>query len=1096
MINHIIEYCAAHRILVVFLVMCGVVIGLWSMANIPLDAIPDLSDPQVIIYTEWPGRSPNLVEDQITYPIVSAMLAAPNVGVVRGISDYGFSYVYVIFDEGTDIYWGRSRVLEYMSKIAGKLPEGVTPTLGPDATGVGWAFQYALVDPSGENNLAELRSFNDWYMRYWLESVPGVAEVAVVGGYVKQYQVQIDPNKLLAFNVPLSKVIESIRNSNNDVGGRVVEFSGKEYMVRGRGYIRSLDDIRDLPIGSDQGIPVRVADVASVQLGPEMRRGIAELNGEGEVTGGIVVVRYGQNVMDVIERVKAKLEEVKPSLPQGVEVVVTYDRSDLIERSIDTLTDTLIEELVIVSLVILIFLWHVPSAIIPIITIPVAIILSFIPMYSSGITSNIMSLGGIAIAIGAMVDAAIVVVEQTHKKLEHWESSGRPGSATRVIIDAVKEVGGPSFFSLLVIAVAFLPIFALQAQEGRLFKPLAFTKNFSMVIAAVLAITLDPALRLLLMRTREFNLRPRWLSRIVNAVLVGKIHNEENHPISRPLMRIYHPMVRFVLRMKWLVIAAAVLLVLVTIPVYLQLGSEFMPPLNEGTILYMPITLPSISITAAHKYLQIQDKLIKQFPEVQSVFGKIGKAETSTDPAPLNMVETTVVLKPEREWRTVEKQRWYSTWIPESFKWPFRKFWPERRPIGWEELITEMDQAVQIPSFPNAWLFPIRARIDMVTTGVRTPVGIKVLGPKLETIEQVGLQLERELQNVAGTRSAFFERVTGGHYLDFEVDRTAAARYGLSVGDVNDIIETAIGGKNITTTVEGRERYPVNVRYARDLRESFAELNRVLVPTPTGAQVPLTQVATLTIRTGPPMIKNEEGFLAGFLYVDVVGRDLGGYVEDAKKVVAGKVQIPAGYHLVWSGQYEYMERVRERLLYVVPLTLFIVVLLLFFNTGSAVKTLIIFLAVPFSAVGAIWFLYLLDYNMSIAVWVGLIALLGVDAETAVFMLLYLDLAYNERVAQGKMNSTVDLNEAIEFGAVKRLRPKVMTVGVMFMGLLPIMWSSGAGSDVMRRIAAPMIGGIFTSFILELLVYPPIYQIWKGFEVRRRERESQSAGIPA
>jgi len=1088
MINRIIEFSATYRLLVVFLTMSLVVIGLWSMFNVPLDAIPDLSDPQVIIYTEWPGRSPNLVEDQITYPIVSAMLAAPQVSAVRGTSDYGFSYVTVIFEEGTDIYWGRSRVLEYLSKITGKLPEGVTPTLGPDATGVGWAFQYALVDKSGKHNLAELRSFNDWYMRYWIESVPGVAEVAPVGGYVKQYQVTIDPNKLLAFNLPLNKVIDSIRNSNNEVGGRVVELTGKEYLVRGRGYIQSLSDIRSLAVGSDgKGTPIRVEDVASVQLGPDMRRGVAELNGEGEVTGGIVVVRYGQNVMDVIERVKAKLDETKSSLPEGVEVAVTYDRSDLIQRSIDNLKDTLIEELLIVSLVILLFLWHIPSAIIPIITIPVAVILSFIPMQSLGITSNIMSLGGIAIAIGAMVDAAIVVVEQTHKKLEQWEAGGRRGSATRVIINAVKEVGGPSFFSLLVIAISFLPIFALQAQEGRLFKPLAFTKNFSMAIAAALAITLDPAMRLLFTRAEPFYFRPRWLARATNAVLVGKIHNEERHPISRFLMSIYQPAVRFALNHKWFILAAALLIALATIPIYQKLGSEFMPPLNEGTILYMPITLPGISITEADKYLQIQNKLIKQFPEVQSVFGKIGKAETATDPAPLSMVETTVVLKPESEWQKVKQDRWYSSWAPEFLKAPLRKLWPEERPMPWDQLIAEMDQAVQIPSFANAWLFPIRTRIDMITTGVRTPVGVKVLGPKLETIEEVGLELEKVLQEVPGTRSAFFERVTGGYYLDFEVNREEAARYGLTVGDVNDIIESAIGGKNITTTIEGRERYPVNVRYARGLRENLSQLGRVLVPTPNGAQVPLTQLANLTLRTGPPMIKNEEGFLAGFLYVDIAGRDMGGYVEEAKKIVAEKVSLPSGYHLQWSGQYEYMERVRERLLYIIPLTLFIIFLLLYFNTNSVVKTLIIFLAVPFSAVGAIWLLYLLDYNMSIAVWVGLIALLGVDAETAVFMLLYLDLAYNERVAQGRMRSMADLKEAIEFGAVKRLRPKFMTVAVTFMGLVPIMWSEGAGADVMKRIAAPMIGGIFTSFILELLVYPVIYEIWKGFEVRRLAR---------
>ena len=1093
MIDRIIEYCGHNRGIVVILVAMLVFAGLYSMRQIPLDAIPDLSDPQVIIYTEWPGRSPNLVEDQITYPVVSAMLAAPRVSAVRGISDYGFSYVYVIFEEGTDIYWGRSRVLEYMSKIGGKLPEGVSPRLGPDATGVGWAFQYALVDKTGTNNLAQLRSFNDWYMRYWLESVPGVAEVATIGGFVKQYQVNVDPNKLRAYGIPINKLMQIIHDSNSEVGGRVVEFTGKEYLVRGRGYIQAIQDIEKLPLGTDgKGTPILIRDVARVELGPDMRRGVAEFNGEGEVTGGIVVVRYGQNVMNVIQAVKQKIEEVRSGLPQGVDLVVTYDRSDLIDRSIDTLKHTLIEELIIVSVVILIFLWHVPSAVIPIVTIPIAVILSFIPMYGSGITSNIMSLGGIAIAIGAMVDASIVVVEQTHKKLEHWEAEGRHGSAHRVIIDAVKEVGGPSFFSLLVIAVAFMPIFALQYQEGRLFKPLAFTKNFSMAIAAVLAITLDPAMRLLFMRTQPFVFRPRWLARVANAILVGRIHNEENHPISRPLMRVYHPVVRFVLNHKWLVITTALLLVALTIPVYLRLGSEFMPPLNEGTILYMPITLPGISVTEATRYLQIQDKLLKQFPEVQSVFGKIGKSETATDPAPMSMVETTVVLKPEKDWRQIHRDRWYSRRTPEFLKPALRRIWPEDEPIGWEQLIEEMDHTIQIPTFANAWLFPIRTRIDMITTGIRTPVGIKVLGPDLDVIEKVGLQLEKVLQPIAGTRSAFFERVTGGYYLDFQVRREEAARYGLSVGEIQETIESAIGGATVTTTVEGRERYPVNVRYARDFRSDIPSLNRVLISTPDGAQVPITQLADITVRTGPSMIKNEEGFPAGFVYVDVTGRDMGRYVEEAKRVVAEKVQMPPGYHLVWSGQYEYLQRVVERLWVVVPITLFIVFLLLFFNTGSFVKTVIILLAVPFSAIGAVWLLYLLNYNMSIAVWVGLIALLGVDAETAVFMLLYLDLAYNERKAKGQMRNIADLKAAIEDGAVKRLRPKVMTVAVMFMGLVPIMWSTGAGSDVMRRIAAPMIGGIFTSFILELVVYPAIYEIWKGREVRRLAASEPSA----
>ncbi|MCU1261064.1 MAG: heavy metal efflux pump, CzcA family, partial [Bryobacterales bacterium] len=981
-----------------------------------------------------------------------------------------------------------TRVLEYMSKISGQLPEGVSPKLGPDATGVGWAFQYALVDKTGQNNLQQMRSFNDWYLRYWLESVPGVAEVATVGGFVKQYQINIDPNRLLAYKVPLTQVMEAVRNGNNEVGARSLEMTGKEYVVRGRGYIQSLADIQNLSVASgNNGTPIRVRDVARVELGPEMRRGVAELNGEGEVTGGTVIVRYGQNVRNVIENVKSKLTGLKSSLPPGVEIVTTYDRSDLIDRSIDTLRHTLIEELVIVSVVILIFLWHVPSAIIPIVTIPIAVILSFIPMEATGVTANIMSLGGIAIAIGAMVDAAIVVVEQTHKKLEHWEAEGRPGSAAQVVIDAVKEVGGPSFFSLLVIAVSFTPIFALQYQEGRLFKPLAFTKTFSMMIAAVLAITLDPAIRLLIMKTREFRFRPRWASWMANAVLVGKFHREEQHPISRPLMRIYQPIVRAVLKLRWLVIVAAVVVVLITIPVYQRLGSEFMPPLNEGSILYMPITLPGIGITEASKYLQIQDKLLHQFPEIQSVYGKIGKSDTATDPAPLSMVETTVLVKPESEWPKEHHKRWYSAWAPMWAKPQLARFWPEDQPISWETLIEQLDRAVQIPSFANAWLFPIRTRIDMITTGIRTPVGVKVMGPKLETIEEIGLQVERALHGVAGTRSAFFERVTGGYYIDYQVRRAEAARYNLSVAQVNQIIESAVGGQNVTTTVEGRERYPVNVRYARGLRDDLSKLSRVMIPTADGAQVPISELADLTVRTGAPMIKNEEGFLAGFVYVDTTV-DLGTYVKAAQRAVAQGVHLPPGYQLVWSGQFEYLQRATERLRIVVPITLLIVLLLLYFNTGSFAKTLIILLAVPFSAVGAIWLLYLLGYNVSVAVWVGLIALLGVDAETGVFMLLYLELAYEERKRSGRMRNMSDLRAAIEDGAVKRLRPKVMTVAVMFLGLVPIMWSHGAGSDLMRRIAAPMVGGIFTSFLLELLVYPAVYEIWKGFEVRKLARE--------
>lgn len=1085
MIDAIIEWSARHKFLVLLITACAVAGGIESMRRVPLDALPDLSDPQVIIYTEWPGRSPDLVEDQITYPIVSALLAAPHVSVVRGISDYGFSYVYVVFEEGTDVYWGRSRVIEYMDKIKAKLPDMVAPTLGPDATGVGWAFEYALKDRSGTHNLSELRSFNDWYLRYWLESVPGVAEVATVGGFVKQYQVTVDPNRLLALNVPLNRVVDVIRRGNSEVGGRVVEWSGKEYLVRGRAYIQKVEDILDLPIGADdKGTPILVRQVAEVALGPEMRRGIAEWNGEGEVTGGIVVVRQGESSLQVIDRVKRKLDEVRASLPPGVEVVTAYDRSGLIRDSMSTLLRTLLEELIIVSLIILLFLRHLPSAAIPIVTIPVAIVIAFIPIHAFGLSSNIMSLSGIAIAIGALVDAAIVVVEQTHKKLEKWQEAGCPGDYRRVIVDAVKEVGGPSFFSLLVIAVAFVPIFALQAQEGRLFKPLAFTKNTAMAVAALLAITFDPALRLLLTRVEPFRFRPRWLSRVATRVVVGEMAPEEDTWISRALMALYRPALLFALRRRALVLGIAVLLMAATAPVFLSLGSEFMPPLNEGTILYMPITLPGISVTEAAKYLQIQDKILASFPAVASVFGKAGKAETSTDPAPMGMVETTVVLKPEREWPMRHTARWYSSWMPEFLAPPFRWLWPTERPLRWNELIDEMDRAVQIPSFANAWLFPIKTRIDMITTGVRTPVGVKVLGPDLDTIQQIGLDVEKALQSVPGTRSAFFERVTGGYHLDFKVNRAEAARYGLTPGDVNDIIESAIGGKNITTTIEGRERYPVNVRYARDLRDDLPKLRRTLVPTASGAQVPLAQLATITIESGPPMIKNEEGFKAGFVYVDVSGRDLGGYVDSAKRAVEAQVRVPPGYRLAWSGQYEYMLRVRDRLMVVVPCTLAIIALLLYLNTGSGTKTAIILLAVPFSAVGAILFIWLLDYNMSIAVWVGLVALLGVDAETGVFMLLYLDLAYQNARSQGRMRNRLDLKAAIEEGAVQRLRPKVMTVAVMFMGLVPIMWSHGSGSDVMRRIAAPMIGGIFTSFLMELLVYPVIYEIWKGRELRK------------
>ena len=1074
MINRIIEFSAQNRAVVFLFVAMATFLGYWSMKNVPLDALPDLSDTQVIVYSRW-DRSPDIMEDQVTYPIITAMLGAPKVKAIRGFSDFGYSYVYIIFEDDTDIYWARSRTLEYLSKITPLLPEGVRTELGPDATAVGWVFQYALVDTTGKQSLADLRSYQDWYLRYYLQSVPGVAEVAPIGGFVRQYQVTVDPNKLAGYGISTEMVMEKIRKNNNDVGGRLVEFSQREYMVRGRGYAKTTEDLEKIAVmtNPETGTPVRIRDIGSVMLGPDIRRGVADLDGQGEAVGGIVVMRYGENALHVIDRIKKKIKEIEPTLPEGVKIVTTYDRAELIDRSIENLKNTLFEELLVVSLVILIFLWHVPSAMIPIFTIPIAIIIAFIPMYGMRLTSNIMSLGGIAVAIGAMVDAAIVVVEQTHKKLEQWEADGRQGDYRRVIIDAVKEVGGPSFFALLVIAVAFIPVFTLEAQEGRLFKPLAFTKNFSMIIAAVLAITLDPAMRLFFTRVNAFSFSPRWLAKTANAVLVGKIHSEEKHPISRPLMAVYRPVVELVLRHPWTTIAVAVLVVALSIPIYFRLGSEFMPPLREGTILYMPTTLPGISITEASRLLQVQDQIIKGFPEVDRVFGKAGRAETSTDPAPFSMMETVVILKPESEWRTIDT--WYSDWAPEILKKVFRRFWPDR--ISYDDLITEMDLDLQFPGVTNAWTMPIKARIDMLTTGIRTPVGIKIYGSDLEEIEQIGLHIESVLKEVEGTRSVYAERTAGGYFLDFKLDRDQLARYGLTIEDAESFLMTAVGGEKITTTVEGRERYPVNLRYARDYRSSIDRLQRALLTTPSGAQIPMAQVAKLELMSGPSMIRDENGLLTGYVYVDVAGRDVGSYVDSAKKAVAA-VKLPVGYSLDWSGQYENMQRVRERLMIVVPLTLFIIILLLYFNTKSMTKTFIILLAVPFSAVGAIWLLYFLDYNISIGVWVGLIALLGVDAETAVFMLLYLDLAFEDFKKKGKMRTYEDLKEAIVYGAVKRLRPKFMTVAVTFVGLLPIMWSTGAGSDVMKRIAAPMVGGIFTSFLMELIVYPAIYSIWR------------------
>ncbi len=1082
MIEKIISFSARNRFVVLVLAGAAILAGVWSISHIALDALPDLSDTQVIVYSRW-DRSPDIIEDQVTYPIVTAMLGAPRVKAIRGFSDFGFSYVYVIFDEGTDLYWARSRTLEYLSKIQPKLPAGVQTELGPDATGVGWVFQYALVDRTGKHSLADLRSLQDWSIRYELQSVPGVAEVASLGGFVRQYQVTVDPNRLSAYGIPLMSVVEAIRASNSEVGGRLIEWSGVEYMVRARGYIRSIADLEEIVVKTDEhGTPVRLRDVASIQLGPEIRRGIAELDGEGEVAAGVVVMRHGENAMAVIRRVKERLKAIEPTLPEGVRLVTTYDRSELIERSIKTLRHELILEMLIVSLVILIFLWHVPSAVIPIVTIPAAVVLSFIPMYLFGISSNIMSLGGIAVAIGALVDAAVVVVENAHKKLEHWESAGRPGDYREILIGAIQEVGRPSFFSLLVIAVSFTPVFALEAQEGRLFRPLAFTKNFAMAISAVLAITLAPALLLLLIRFKRFAFRPEWLSRLANAIAVGRIHSEEKHPISRVLFRFYLPPAKFVLRHPRLVIAAALLIVLATIPVYERLGSEFMPPLNEGSILYMPTTLPGISVTSAQDLLQRQDRILRQFPEVERVFGKAGRAETSTDPAPFSMMETVVLLRPESQWRTMP--RWYSSRLPEFLKPLLRPLWPET--ISWDELTNRMNAALTLPGQTNAWTMPIKNRIDMLTTGVRTPVGIKVFGADLAEIETIGRRLEAILQGVPGTRSAYGERVAGGYFVDFDLKRREIGRYGLTIQQVQEVIMSAIGGENVSTTIEGRERYPINVRYPRELRDDPDKLARTLVPTMSGAQIPLSQLAEIRLVEGPSMIRDENGRLSGYVYVDVdTGkRDIGGYIRDAKAAVARGLKLPTGYTLSWSGQYEAMERVREKLKVVLPVTLFVIFALLYGNTKSLPKTLLVLLAVPFSAVGAVWLLYALGYHVSIGVWVGLIALLGLDAETGVFMLLYLDLAYDERKRAGTMRGRDDLEDAILHGAVKRVRPKVMTVACAFFGLLPIMWSTGTGADVMKRIAAPMLGGLATSFLLELLVYPAIYLLWRLRDLRK------------
>jgi Cu(I)/Ag(I) efflux system membrane protein CusA/SilA len=1046
MLQNIIEWSIQNKFMVILAVLFLIGWGMYSLVTTPVDAIPDMSDVQVIIYTEYPGQSPRIVEDQVTYPLTTAMVSVPGSKVVRGYSFFGYSLVYVIFEDGTDLYWARSRVLEYLNYAQKRLPPSVVPTLGPDATGVGWVFEYTLT--SDTRSLQELRSIQDWYLKYELTAVDGVAEVASIGGFVKQYQVTVDPAKLLAYNIPLNMVEMAIRNSNNDVGGEVVEMSEMEYMVRGLGYISSVDDIRDIPLMVDKksGTPVYVRDVADVTIGPLMRRGLAESNGEGEVVGGIIVMRYGQNALQVIDAVKKKLDVLKQGLPEDVKIHTAYDRSGLIGRAIDTLRDKLTEEIIIVAIVCFLFLLHARSALVAVFTLPTAILISFIVMKAQGINANIMSLSGIAIAIGAMVDAAIIMIENAHKHIEH--ESHRPPEQRRdrwqVILDAAKEVGPALFYSLLVITVSFIPVFTLEGQEGRLFKPLAFTKTYSMAAAAILSITIVPILM------------GYWIR--------GKILPEERNPVNRFLIGIYTPVVDFVLKYnKWIIVAALITLGVTIFP-FSRIGSEFMPPLYEGDLLYMPTTMPGMSITKARELLQQTDKIIRTFPEVRNVFGKIGRAETATDPAGLDMIETTIMLKPEGEWRpgmTVEK------------------------------LVDEMDRAIQFPGLTNAWTMPIKTRVDMLSTGIKTPVGIKISGPDLGKLEEIGRKIESVIRTVPGTLSAFAERAVGGNYLDFDIDRKEAARYGLTVGDVQNVIQTAMGGMAITNTVEGLERYTVNLRYSRELRDNLEALKRVLVATPAGEQIPMSQLATITPRKGPMVIRSEDTRPNAWVYVDIKDIDVGTYVQNAKKAVAQKITIPAGYTIVWSGQYEYMQRAEKRLMIVIPMTLFIIFVILYLNTRSVAKVAIVLLAVPFSLVGTFWLLYILGYNLSIAVWVGIIALAGLDAETGVVMLLYLDHAYDDWKNKGMMRGLHHLREAIHHGAVQRVRPKIMTASVIIAGLVPIMWSHGAGADVMKRIAAPMVGGVVTSVMLELAVYPVIYYLWKG---RRLKKDADVNGV--
>jgi Cu(I)/Ag(I) efflux system membrane protein CusA/SilA len=1051
-IERVIDLALRNRMLVLLGVFFLVSLGIWAVRTTALDAIPDLSDVQVIVFTEYPGQAPQVVEDQVTYPLTTALLATPGASVVRGYSFFGLSFVYIIFDDGTDLYWARSRVLEYLNYVSGRLPQGVTPTLGPDATGVGWVFEYALVDRSGEHDLAELRSIQDWYLRYPLQTVPGVAEVASIGGYVKQYQVQVDPNALVAYKVPLTRVRNAIMRSNRDVGGRLVEISETEYMVRGKGYIRSIEDIQSISVGiDDKGTPIRIQDIAQVQVGPELRRGAADLNGEGEVAGGVVIMRYGENALSTIAGVRAKLQQLEAGLPEGVEIVTVYDRGALIERAVDNLSSTLLLQFVLVAAISAVFLLHVRSAGVAIVAVPVGILMAFIAMRLQGINANIMSLGGIAIAIGAMVDGPIVMIENAHKHLAiaREEFGERLDSQQRwhAIGKAAREVGPALFFSLLVVVVSYFAIFTLEAQEGRLFKPLAFTSSYSMAAAAILAIVLVPILTGYLVR--------------------GRVRSESDNPLSRIIHALHAPLLRVLLRWRKIAILVVAGLLVLTVYPLSRLGTEFMPPLDEGDILYMPTTFPGVSITKAKELLQQTDKILRTFPEVESVFGKVGRAETATDPAPLSMLETIVRLKERESWPDPQKTT--------------------------QELMREMDAAIKFPGLANAWTMPIKTRIDMLSTGIKTPVGIKISGPDLEVLQEISGNIEVIMKSIPDTLSAFGDRAVGGYFLDFDIDRDRVARHGLTVGDVQDVIMSAIGGMQITETVEGLERYPVNIRYPRDLRDDPEQLGRVLIPTPYGAQIPLGQLATVELRRGAPVIKSEGGRPNAWVYVDIRTSDVGGFVREAQQVLEDNLELPAGYAISWSGQFEYMERAASRLRVVIPATLLLIFLLLYLNFSNLAAPAVVMSSVPFALIGGFWLVYWLGFNISVAVAVGFIALAGVAVETGVLVLTFIDEAVNERRAAKRELQDLsgepprlDMDEiiaAVHEGTAGRVRPVIMTATSTIVGLLPVMLSSGTGSDVMRRIAAPMVGGMLTTTILCLLIVPVIY----SFVLRLKER---------